>query len=486
MFRRARGFIRGDEGAVAPLVALSIIGLVGMGALAWDVSRAFALRGELDAAVDAAAIAGATQLDLASDAITRATAAAQGSLVTNSQRLANAQEGSVAVDANDIRFLTSLSPSRVYTTDPTLANFIEINLTPRSLGLITGALVRTGAFSVRTHAVAGYGAAVCVVPPLLICNPLETSSVKTFDPDAHIGKTILLTPSGSGHTSPWAPGNFGFLDVGTVPELRDAMARNTPLTQCFGSSVTSEPGTAATVDQWYNTRFDIYRAGASSLSNNALYSPARVTIIGAAADAGTCNVSPAAPTNDCSVTTASGPYGFPIDCDQSGILGTGRWNWQRYFATNHPSATLTPTSFDWTTYGGPNGVVSNQPTRYQVYKWEQALLDGTATEDAPFASSGVGRANPSGNGDWARPNCNIQTPAAVSGDRRVVSAVMTNCMGKNGKFTATTLVNVDLFLTAPVNQSDQTIYGEIIGETSVAVGGTLGLPEKRFWVRLYE
>src|SRR5829696_931949 len=112
MHRRASGFLRGDHGAIAPLVALSIIGLVGVGALAWDVSRAFALRGELDAAVDAAALAGATQLDggtTGTDAITRATAAARNALLSNGQALSTTP-GVVTFEAGDatIRFLSSL------------------------------------------------------------------------------------------------------------------------------------------------------------------------------------------------------------------------------------------------------------------------------------------------------------------------------------------------------------------------------------------
>ena len=485
MFGRVRKFLRDSRGAVAPLVGVALVGLVAMGGLAWDVSRAFALRGELDSAVDAAALAGATQLDLGSDAITRATQAAQGSLVTNSQRLANSPEGSVSVADADIRFLTTLSP-RVYTTDPTQANFIEINLTPRQLGLVTGALVRTTGFNVTAHAVAGFGSAICLVPPLLVCNPDETPTVKTFDPDSHIGELLLLTPSGKVKGNTWAPGNFGFLDVGTVPDLKDAMARNSPLTQCFGSTVTSEPGNVTSVDQWFNTRFDIYHAGAAGLSSNSLYSPAKDTIVGVAANAGTCDVTPVAPTDDCTTLTASGPYGFPLDCSQgTNNLGSGQWNWKRYFATNHPGATIDPTTFDWTPYG-PNGIVSGQPTRNQVYNWELGLLDGTASGDPNFAISGLGKTSPSGSGDWARPTCNTATPTESTTDRRTISAVVANCSGETGKFNATVITDVDLFLTAPVPQSTQTIYGEIVGKTSAAVGATLGQPVKRFWVRLYE
>lgn len=501
MFRRARGFIRGDQGAVGPLIAVALVGLVGMGALAWDVSRAFALRGELDSAVDAAALAGATQLDGGTGsptAIQRAKLAVQGAFVKNSQRLGSTSEGNINAtinvdDTSQVAFLSKLSP-RTYTTDPAQANFIEVNLAPRNLGLVAGALIRSGVFSVTAHAVAGYGYAYCIVPPVLICNPTECSG-STFDPDANVGKLLLLTPSGKNNATgtldcsgddkkDWAPGNFGFLDVGSgANDLANALGRNTPLTECFGSSVQSEPGNKTGVDSWINTRFDIYAGG---VTNDSYFSPAPVTIIGKNADAGTCNVSPDDPTSDCSQLTASGPYGFPLDCGQAtgANMGNGSWNWKRYFATNHPSATINPATFDWTPYG-PNGVVSGQPTRFQVYNWEKKLIDGTATGDSAFASSGLGRLSPGGNGDWARPTCNTQTPSQLTTDRRTISALMTNCNGKNGKFTASVITAIDIFLTAPIGPN-QSLYGEIVGKTSADAAANLGVPEKRFWVRLYE
>ena len=74
MFPPLVRFARDVSGAVAPLFAVGLIAFVSVGALAWDISRGYALRAELEAAVDAAALAGATQLDGNSGAITRASA----------------------------------------------------------------------------------------------------------------------------------------------------------------------------------------------------------------------------------------------------------------------------------------------------------------------------------------------------------------------------------------------------------------------------
>src|SRR6185369_6588363 len=110
MRSRLSAFLRDRAGAVAPLVAVGLITLVGVGGLAWDVSRAYALRGELDSAVDAAALAGATQLDGLTGAMSRARSAAKGALVQNAQRLGRTRENDVTVADADITFLQDLNP----------------------------------------------------------------------------------------------------------------------------------------------------------------------------------------------------------------------------------------------------------------------------------------------------------------------------------------------------------------------------------------
>ena len=71
---------------------------------------------------------------------------------------------------------------------------------------------------------AGYGTAICKVPPLLLCNPNEATSL-TFDGDAYIGKSVLLTPPPGGNGA-WGPGNFGFLSVGSgAADVKNAMIR---------------------------------------------------------------------------------------------------------------------------------------------------------------------------------------------------------------------------------------------------------------------
>ena len=150
MFPPLVRFARDVSGAVAPLFAVGLIGFVAVGALAWDISRGYALRAELEAAVDAAALAGATQLDGNPGAIARATAAAQGALVQNSSRLADAYQANTVGAGDTIQFLTNLTDPRTGAPDVTgsaltvtdsKAQFIEITLAPRPMGLVLGGLL---------------------------------------------------------------------------------------------------------------------------------------------------------------------------------------------------------------------------------------------------------------------------------------------------------------------------------------------------------
>src|SRR5437764_7061162 len=88
MTRSGRSIWSNEEGAVAPTVALALVGLIAVGGIAFDYAHVASLDTELQQAADQAALAAATQLDGQTGAIARATAAAQ-SLISNTALLAN-------------------------------------------------------------------------------------------------------------------------------------------------------------------------------------------------------------------------------------------------------------------------------------------------------------------------------------------------------------------------------------------------------------
>jgi uncharacterized membrane protein len=83
MLRRVLGRLAKEtSAAVAPTVALSLIGLVAAGGLAFDYARMAAMDTELQNAADQAALAAASQLDQKDGACGRAALAASA-LVSN-------------------------------------------------------------------------------------------------------------------------------------------------------------------------------------------------------------------------------------------------------------------------------------------------------------------------------------------------------------------------------------------------------------------
>ncbi len=99
MIRWVRRLWRNGDGAVAPIIALSLTALIGVGGLAFDYAHLAAMHTELQDAADHAALAAATQLDNGSDSQTRATSAAE-ELITNTTRFAkqdSTHDGNVEV-----------------------------------------------------------------------------------------------------------------------------------------------------------------------------------------------------------------------------------------------------------------------------------------------------------------------------------------------------------------------------------------------------
>src|SRR3954452_12088002 len=109
MSRTLQQLWKRTDGAVAPTVALSLVGLIAVGGIAFDYAHLAAMDTELQQAADQAAVAAATQLDARPGAIARATAAAQN-LITNKTLLAG-DGSSNAVTVPTITFCSAFDDS---------------------------------------------------------------------------------------------------------------------------------------------------------------------------------------------------------------------------------------------------------------------------------------------------------------------------------------------------------------------------------------
>ncbi|MEO6248350.1 MAG: pilus assembly protein TadG-related protein [Sphingomicrobium sp.] len=536
--RSVRRLASDSSGVVAPVVALSLFALIAVGGIAFDYARLATMDTELQDAADQAALAGASQLDGQSGAVNRAVAAAQ-SLLVNRTLLGNDGAGTAVqtgTGTTRILFYTN-KPDAEADTNGILASaatdaaarFIKVDVVARRANYALTPIAR--AFSsgdVGAAAVAGLGSAICKVPPVMICNPQETSTVKTFDATGLIGDGLRLVSVGGGNGS-WAPGNFGYLDSfggsNGAPGLREALGWNTPPGDCQPSNgVDTKPGATVSVTDALNTRFDIYDSNVSCPSGGACgasIDSVKDVLRPANANGGNscklhnqgwqevASASQYLPTSATApLATTPGSMGHPRDMchavasgttgECTGPIGNGLWDRDAYFRTHYLRSDGTRwTSANWQANTGLSPSVAptaaNYASRYNVYKWEIAnrgiAIDGvTVLASSPPGASGNTLVA------YGLPQCSASegygtgiVPAATVVDRRRISVAVVNCTQQNvhGAANGLTVVKwVDMFLVQPSLNRARTnagdVYAEVIGETqSGAAGQTAGQVVKR-------
>jgi len=525
-----------ERGAVAPTVALALVGLIAAGGIAFDYARVASMDTELQDAADQAALAAASQLDGKTGACARAAAAASA-LLNNETLFAN-ESGSVRaieVDNEDecdatgnIRFYQSYdqaadSPGADADADAN-AKVVAVVVNPRRANFALTPIV--AAFSsgdISAEAIASIGSAICKMPPLMMCNPSEPASNTNedfpFNPDSLKGIGIRLVGDGS-----YEPGNFGFLETGFgngANDLLQAVGYNSPPGECASTTgVDTKTGLNAAVFDGFNTRFDIDANGNSCPGGNVNCSPSvnvrkdlvRGTACGITGqgwvenNANNTNFDTMRyrPTSAAAYPTTKTPeiMGHPRDLCHAwsaagnctgGRLGTGDWDINAYWRSNYGANYAGEVSV--ATYGSqPKGY----PTRYQVYQWET---------DA-YATRLTSKAGQAGKTAYSRPvqSMCLATPTSPYGivpggnlvDRRRISIAVLNCkaLGINGHEEDQAVLKwADVFLVEPsysrskcaggptcnTKYTDKTdLYVEMIGETNPGgAGATAGQVVRR-------
>ena len=496
-------FHKEERGAVAATYALAIIPLIAMAGVGMDYARLMGMDSELQNGADQAALAAATQLDGKTGACSRAATAAV-SLVSNLSLLGSGNSAvtvpsETACDATgQVRFYRDKAKTQAANSDAT-ARYVEVDVNAKTVdyallpvtGLLSGATLDATAF-------AGLGSAICRVPPLMMCSPDPT---RPFDAAAKRGMGVQMTGQGG---NSWAPGDFGFLEVGQgqLSDLVDALALDIGALKCspIDGGTDPETGNAQVLFSAINTRFDIGdgNGGQLSVCNSGACPPARNVVKDvvkqtAATNPNSCRLNnnawelppvgrrfrPGAGTGTEPRTASFDEDGiidamglsrdlchynsYGVNCSsQNGSLsnrfGSKRWAIAEYFAKNHG------TGIPATLPGGVNA------TRYQVYRWE---IDNNVIPHDIAAGSGR---------QYGRPIC---LPGTSTIDRRVLTiAVVKNCDAIRGGSTAVEVDEwVDMFLVEPiVDDSTEVangrirdgVYMEVIREA--AVGGGAGNP----------
>jgi Flp pilus assembly protein TadG len=533
-----------ESGAIAATYALALPALIAAGGIAFDYARMASLDTELQNAADQAALAAVTQLDGKPTACSRAVAAAQvnaagtSGLLANKTLFANEAAGTLNIQIADpttcdgvgnIRFYsayTNAATNTVATTDAT-AKFVGVTVnTRKAVFALTPIVAAFDSGDLAGTAVAGLGSAICKVPPVMICNPNESAD-PTFTTANYVGKGLKLASVG-GSGGAWAPGNFGYLDVGSSTanpnvELRQALGWINVPGNCSGlGGVKTRTGSGTAVTQALNTRFDIYEksnAGnpnsnkGSNLNNSNASCPTggqcppSINTVkdllrkGNAGGADKCGFKnnewelPAQeylPSANAAIDVPNLPaaqrptgMGHPRDIchavSNNGVcggtaskIGDGIWDRDAYFYVNYGWSPA-----NWKTYvaSGVNPIPApnvTPPSRYRVYQWEIDNRDTSIGGRTILAQRALG------NGaaalvDHDKPVCSpLQSfgtglvPGGSTVDRRRISAAVINCTAQSvnggGGAVYTVLKWIEFFLVEPSFNRERTDANDVYVE----------------------
>ena len=451
--QRARGLRKDEEGSVFVLTTLVIVFVtMGLTGLALDGTRFFSLNNELQDLADAAALAGAKELDGEADAQTRATDRATN-LLNNDPRWAQAGSGLIA----SVTFAGPTGPDDTDgAADPKYSRYIRVTTTNR--GIIPTFYQAVGATTANMTSATATAEAqyiTCKTHPMMLCNPMEPNPF-----NATKGVMFHLKPKQGGNE--FAPGDFGLVDppgytaVG-ADAIRDLLSQQYP-NFCYANEVNPRPGHATNkVADGINIRFNQVPTGNTSGMD---LTPAPVVLDGKA---------PTNPNNanQCSNpdTWAGGGLKLPRDPVLTPVggaaIGTGPAQadldayWQSHYGSNWPAD------------------LNVAPRRYAGYMREQGLnLDGTPGIAAPPIVFGT---EPKG------PTCNLATPPGGPA-RRVLTVSIVDCqywaVAGNSVNNIWTPKYAEFFITEPSpppsDPQNGSVYAEFLGIKPMGSGNCGG------------
>lgn len=515
-----RKLARDEGGAIAPLYALALFGLIGMAGVGFDYARVMALDTELQNAADQAALAAATQLDGRSDSIIRAKQAVDDYFAKAGGSYVNITRLSTIDDDNDgnTRPIAKVSyafwedytndapdkPVAESAADSSKAEVVQVTIANRSLQYaltpVVGAIVGTAGAS----AMATIESAFCKVPPLMMCVPnsgFGANDATGKSPDRGTGVMLHMLPNnkvaGSTDTTDaedevLAPGLFGFLDFPypkpAGAKTNESLGWEVTGSSCTGETVDSEPGVRSPEAGALSTRFDID----SNCLTNGSYCPAQNTtknrvyryttnktlsncttdMIGqnvVAGDAKGKSDGWVRKEDDANLTSVPS-RGYSRDSSHTNNIGNKNWDLAAYFATNYGSTVGTVTG----------NALGTDATRYDVYKWE--LQNPTKLVPRMVKSVTDGKSNTYYCAFPTPIGKNVGTTLPSSGkDRRVLSIAAVDCTGLHGRSPVDILRYIDVFLVEPplTGTDDKEFYIEVIGESTLPGGNTFQALAKR-------
>ncbi len=190
-------FARERSGSVAVFAGLTIMLLIGASALVFDVGRMGVLKAQMQNAADAAALAGAVQLDGFDGARARAQTVAEDAAKQSS--LIETAGGIATISVGDVSFFSAYRPTPVAAVDDEYASAVKVTIEPRSielllepvLALMTGGVAKR-VTEINASAVATTEPIICNAPPLMMCDPIEMSPPTDLSLASNVGRQINI------------------------------------------------------------------------------------------------------------------------------------------------------------------------------------------------------------------------------------------------------------------------------------------------------
>lgn len=471
--------VREDSGAVMVYATLIASTMIGIGVLSIDVGRLTTLHSQLQSAADAAALAGARELDLTDDSQARARAAVaqalsnvkdfssdDGRAVTISTRACSGAE-----DTDCIRFLSALPENDTdevtaayESTDPKDTSFIEVRVAQAGFtAMFAGILGGNTESQLTARAIAGNDSLMCAVPPMFMCNPTELNPTLDLE-----GRQIELFMQGG--TGQYGPGNFGLLcPSGTEGQtncggsgVAGSLASTTGTCMRRRAMTTKTGVTLQMVRTGVNARFDWWLPQAKDDNGNwrdqDIYKPAVNVTQGRKPPNNTAGGSTKCERSE---NDPGEPVELPKDTciengtctEANGRIGDGNWPYWDYFAANHGG--------DGTPSFRPIGWPAGAPvTRYNVYRYE--IETGHIPE---YGDPDCFQGEPPVN-DYTYLD-DFERDLELLKDRRIMPIALANCVanGMSGKTTFSPDGFAFVFMTEPMGSpSSSALYVEYLGE----------------------
>lgn len=259
---------RGQRGAVAVMVGVLIFALIGLLGIVIDLGHLYVRKTELQNAADAAALAGAKQINGKAAGIAAAVAGAIATAAANASDLGRTP---VAIAGAQIRFGPTpdgdWSDQATAESNPANMRFIKVD----TAGIAQGtrptwfmSVLDSALASTTATGVAVAGPAVCEGLPIFICEPPSGS----FTP----GQAYFFAEN-PGY--PVGPGDIGYFDpvppgapklINGASEMRDIICAGKMFCIPPGTYQSLSQGAFGTMARAINTRFDDYSSLPPSLT----------------------------------------------------------------------------------------------------------------------------------------------------------------------------------------------------------------------------